>query len=472
MIHHQEIQKDTYITDKIVGSVRRSTDANLGHASTLDLFKLWNESNMKGEASPILERSHILIKADLDELKANLEQKLDLADSSLKIKLVLKDIQGTQIAPSGFSIDLIQLEQDWQEGEGKDIATLADVMPCNWLSSTGDTLWENPGGLSDLPTIIESSFFEKGNEDLSIDITNWVKSVWNNDILNHGWLIKFSQAQDTDEYSYFVKRFASRHTRNPYNKPKLIVSWDDYHEDDRLQFETSTQNILTIRHYVKGDLKILDNVTSTLTYGDWILSGSVSQVSIGGILQEGWYQAAYRGIEIYSDADSLLRSDLLSEGEISLTESWYSNNALWYQTSVRLKRNLVTTNEKPRDYRFSLTSMKEKYTHSETPVARLFVRDTREDNDPVRVPYELPSKRVERAYYRIKDYGNQKEPIVDFSYPYDDSTRISADGDGMYFKFPVDLLPHGRTFTIDVLYFDRGKSYIWESNLPFTIEGE
>ena len=51
MILHFTASKDTYITNKIVGSSYRATDANVGQASTLDLFKLHNESKIAGETS-------------------------------------------------------------------------------------------------------------------------------------------------------------------------------------------------------------------------------------------------------------------------------------------------------------------------------------------------------------------------------------------------------------------------------------
>ena len=37
--------KDTYITNKIINNSFRATDANLGSAGTLDLFKLYDENN-------------------------------------------------------------------------------------------------------------------------------------------------------------------------------------------------------------------------------------------------------------------------------------------------------------------------------------------------------------------------------------------------------------------------------------------
>ena len=37
---------DAYITNKIINSSFRATDANVGHAGTLDLFKLYDESSL------------------------------------------------------------------------------------------------------------------------------------------------------------------------------------------------------------------------------------------------------------------------------------------------------------------------------------------------------------------------------------------------------------------------------------------
>ena len=52
--------KDTYITNKIVTTSTRATDANLGGATTLDLFKLYDETVIAGETTPN-ELSRILI---------------------------------------------------------------------------------------------------------------------------------------------------------------------------------------------------------------------------------------------------------------------------------------------------------------------------------------------------------------------------------------------------------------------------
>ena len=59
--------KDTYITNKIIENRLRATDANVGRASTLDLFKLYDESTISGSDTPI-ELSRLLVKFNLGHL--------------------------------------------------------------------------------------------------------------------------------------------------------------------------------------------------------------------------------------------------------------------------------------------------------------------------------------------------------------------------------------------------------------------
>ena len=50
MIFHHTGSMDTYITNKIINNESRATGANVGYASTIDLFKLYGETTLKGVA--------------------------------------------------------------------------------------------------------------------------------------------------------------------------------------------------------------------------------------------------------------------------------------------------------------------------------------------------------------------------------------------------------------------------------------
>ena len=303
MIYHHTGSKDTYITNKIVANVRRATGGNVGYASTIDMFKLYGENALKGfkgscdtgsgpvdmdeEANctgtwdnNLIEKSRGLLYFDLDTLKTEIETKVDVNDASLKINLVLKDIQGPQVAPSNFTLEVWQLSSDWEEGIGDDISSFSNIQATNWLSSSLGTLWSAEGGdvvasweKNDATpmTYVGRQTFDSGWEDLEIDVTDWAQAYWNTGnatvVNNYGLLLRYTTEED-DEKSYFVKRFASRHTRNPFLRPRLEVSWENYHLDDRLDFQTNTTNNISVRNFSKGDPSNVSNLpTVQLSYG-------------------------------------------------------------------------------------------------------------------------------------------------------------------------------------------------------------
>ena len=61
MIFHHTGSKDTYITNKIIDGVSRATGSNVGYASTIDMFKLHNESQLKGTTGSDIQELSSLI---------------------------------------------------------------------------------------------------------------------------------------------------------------------------------------------------------------------------------------------------------------------------------------------------------------------------------------------------------------------------------------------------------------------------
>ena len=534
MIFHHSGSKDTYITNKIVNSASRATGANVGYASTIDLFKLYGESTLKGVSGictiggvdhldkteqectdlsgtwepNLTELSRGLIYFDLSQLKSEIEDQVDvLTDSSLKIVLKMYDVQGTQVAPSNFILELCPLTVAFEEGIGDNIVTFSDNFDANWLSPSTDNTWYTGGvdysdpAKTSIGAAIATQTFTSGLEDLEMDITTFVQAHWTNSSTtpNHGWMLKFTQTYEENGKSYFVKRFSSRHTRNPMLRPKIEASWSSYHEDDHLNFIEGQENKLTLRNYVNG---VPTNVSANnttgvrlrlswpdLTTNTWSremrkdttqvnsTDSVVSQVSIGGIAQAGVYEAKITPNYLQS-SESALKESLVASGSLLIQELWdyedeaTGNTKILHSGSITLYDPLAVTNAAPTDYRFSLLDVKSIYESSETPTIRLFVRDRNLANEPVRIPIQLPSKIIHKAYYQIKDTNNSKI-LVGFSdllSTPNESTRISRDSEGMYFKFPISVLPRGRTYTIDIGYYDRGIRRTWESNLAFRVK--
>ena len=115
MIFHHSGSMDTYITNKIVNNSERATGANVGYASTVDLFKLYGETTLRGVAGictiagvehldkterecaaeggtfepNLTELSRGLIYFDLDQLKSEIENQVDI-ENEASLKIVLK----------------------------------------------------------------------------------------------------------------------------------------------------------------------------------------------------------------------------------------------------------------------------------------------------------------------------------------------------------------------------------------------
>ena len=126
--------KDTYITNKIVSNQFRATDSNVGRASTLDIFKIYDESALSGTTKPI-ELSRALVKFDLNPLRELTSSVLDISSSRFKVTLRLSDVYGGQTTPNNFKMIVFPLSKSFDEGMGRDILNFSDLDSTNFIIS-------------------------------------------------------------------------------------------------------------------------------------------------------------------------------------------------------------------------------------------------------------------------------------------------------------------------------------------------
>ena len=215
----------------------------------------------------------------------------------------------------------------------------------------------------------------------------------------------------------------------------------------------------------------------TLSYGDWSLTPVTStEVVLAGVTQTGMYEATIPTFDLFgTEAD--LRLHLQASGSIALQEKWEYTNAsantvLVYSGTLDANYTYGINSSIPRNYRFSLVGLQTNYSQTETPHVRIFARDKKITSEPVRIPIQLRSHILNKAYYQIKD-ANSGDIYITFSDTLqtpDESTRISADGEGMYFDFPASILPKGKTYTIDIAYYDQGSRKVHEFNTAFKVK--
>jgi len=203
---------------------------------------------------------------------------------------------------SSFNLDLFNINQDWDEGSGYDFIYDYTLNPnireqaSNWYSATTITSWHDDGIYNSGTTeIIGTQRFDKGNEDISIDITDYVNqrlfntgytgtSVYSG--TSYGLGIKFS-----DEYESLLTEFRQAvafyaKNTNTWYEPYIETIIDDTITDDRNYFYLDKDNELYLYVNIGGfSQNIVVNNVMIFDYEDKLVSAltgdSIINVSKG-----------------------------------------------------------------------------------------------------------------------------------------------------------------------------------------------
>jgi len=494
--------KDTYITDKIINNRFRATDANLGQAGTLDLFKLYNESTIPGETAPI-ELSRLLIKFDLAEV-ANMhnDKYIDVGDSSFSAQIKLHDIYGGQTTPRNFHIICFPLSQSFDEGTGFDVVNYQDVTTTNWLTASFfrgvEKKWNKTGarasgslGSQNIDIIVSGTvkgqsspinlssemYFETGEEDLILNVTNFVSASVKNLIDNHGFLISLSGSYEGNNRSYFVKRFASRNTLNANIRPKLMIKYNDSINDNLVNFEFDTTGSLYLHNFSRNTLSNLlsgsaaNEVTGPncmilkIQTGSFKKQFNVSQVPRGSGRLTGIYSASFA----INSFNSNLYNHVIASGSVTFDQIWSNANetVTYLSSSIKIKksnRNIINFGEQR--IIATVINLRPRYKENEKVRLKVFVENANKELVLRKTPFETPSEIYSNMFYRVRDADTD-----DIIIPFDTlATKLSNDSKAMYFDFYMSSLTRGKSYTFDFLVKQNNFDLIVKSPSKFIIE--
>lgn len=499
--------KDAYITNKIIDGKFLATDANTGRAGTLDLFKLYSESTLAGSIDPI-EISRALIKFDLDLLHSLTGSVLNLDDPSFRCYLSLRSANGTQAVPRNYNLIAYPLSQSFDEGDGRDVGSFSDLDVCNFITASysGGTLypWFVTGagaigylGSADIDIIGSGNLgsgevqfgaqqlFEVGTEDFLVDVTQVVSGALVGLIPDHGFRVSFVQAEEEDQKTRFVKRFGSRHSRNPFLRPSLHVRFDDALVDNHSNFIFDVTGSLILSNYHRGvPSDILSGTALTPLTGQDCLSVTLSLKEFSKTVLASQYTGSttgeglpgvYQAMLALSSVDEstvtgsvTLKDVALTSGSVTFSEVWGSLDGTmpFYSGSlaVRLPQR-VAYSSIPAAPILKVTNLNGNYRAVDDARIRLFGLDSRNvQNRPAKSPRNLISEIFDAVYYRVvdTDTGNVVIPFTKEG----NGTRCSVDSDGMYFRFLMSSLPLGRVYHFEFLVVDRGSEYILPDRSP------
>lgn len=490
--------RDAYITDRVIKGDRAYT-SNVGAAGSLDLFKLYGFTT--SGSVPNVELSRLLIHYDLQPLRDLVAAgKVDPGNPSFNVTLKLFDVFGGQPTPANFSVSVYPLSRSFDEGLGRDVVYYSDHDVCNfltgsrvqgpWLASGCALGGGLPGSVDYITASVDvgggvslkgSQLFVTGEEDLEVDITLVVSATLAGLLPDEGFRIALDDSLEADQRSYFVKRFAGRGAFNEDKHPRMLVKFDDSVQDDSTNLFLDSPSYLFLYNYVR-------QVPANLTSGSSLtpITGPNSLIlKLATEISGGWHTLVFTGSQhtlgifpvdgVYSasvnlpSTDPYIAAKLAESGSVKFTPIWGSlDDTVTYLTgtviTARAGQRGSTTIDNQRLV-VTVHGVRDCFFSDEEVVLRVNLFDT---TNPVftttRIPVERPGLVDRDVHFQIRD---DVTGLIEV--PFDthkNSTRLSSDGGGMYFKFDMANLTKDRSYVIDILTVTGTNRQVYKNASP------
>jgi len=329
--------------------------------------------------------------------------------------------------------------------------TYTDAGASNWIDATTTTTWTTPGGdFHETPAY--SQHIEGGTEDVEIDISDLVEEWLDSSKDANGIGIEISSSYVSLPRSFYTKKFFARGSEYSYLRPKIEARWDSTIKDRRNSFYASSSlvpaednlNTLYIYNKVRGQLQNIPAIgqgelSMSLYYGE--STGPVGAVL--GTATAGWVSTGIYSSSIAIDTTSSYLYDV-----------WHDGAGTQYVTGSQISVRSFTTNTAADtgEHVSNITNLKEKYSTSEKPRMRMFIRD--KDWNPTIYTVattNIETKVIEDAYFKIFRVADDFE-VIPYGTGSLNYTRMSYDKDGNYFDVDMSLFEKGYSYGIKVAY--------------------
>jgi len=234
-----------------------------------------------------------------------------------------KSYDGNTDRASSFVLELFNIDEDWDEGSGYDFVyddnvyitnRLLSRHPVNWYYRKTNQTWSTEGAYSTGSTgstIIGSQVFIKGDENIEIDITDYVNHLLNIGTgftgTTFGLGIKFiDELENLETINRQAVAFHTKYT-NTFYEPFVETILNDTIQDDRNYFFLDKQNELYLYSTVGG--KYEDVIVSAVTIYDHH-NNEILSIPESGItkVKKGIYKISF-ALDSDTYVDSVLFTD-------------------------------------------------------------------------------------------------------------------------------------------------------------------
>jgi hypothetical protein len=211
-------------------------------------------------------------------------------------------------------------------------------------------------------------------------------------------------------------------------------------------------------------LKLTTRVSSSAGFSSVSFYATGSQQTIGSNFVTGVYKAT---ITIPSATPSIA-SKINQSGSINFDQVWCSLDESISYFSGTIEANLADTSTDhsvPRRYYVNVTNINQEYSLGDVPRLNVFFFDFSAPSIKlVNIPIETPSVIVQDAYYSVRDVITNYV-VIPFDLVYN-STKLSGDSQTMFFDLWMSSLIPGRSYVIDILVNEGGKTQVYRDVSP------
>lgn len=349
---------------------------------------------------------------------SNVTHTLKMCNSStFDINLQAQKLLDGKQRTSSFDLILFRINKSWDEGCGYDYQRLFTIeddnnitfveSASNWLNATTLDTWGEPGVYSGSPSAITitTQHFDKGNENIEMDITDEVNSLITGGTTNYGYGVAFER-----DLELLIKTpaqyvgFFTRHTQT-YYEPFVETIHDNTILDDRKNFYRGKLNKLYLYSNIGGEPTNLDNNPSVKIYDEnAVLFSSITtaqtvQVTTGIYYAEIFVPITQEDCVLFSDVwgdvniNGVSRPDVELEFEIKDDDEYY---------------NIGNNEGLPIEYVMSLSGVKRDEKIKRGEKRKIMVS--------ARLPYTInESKVIDGLEYRLwVREGNTQVSVIDW----------------------------------------------------------
>tara|TARA_B100000035_G_scaffold174283_1_gene148679 strand:+ start:3444 stop:4904 length:1461 start_codon:yes stop_codon:yes gene_type:complete len=476
---------DTTITNAYKENLRqRGTDANMGLSDALEVFFIYGQNPKPDVEADKLEEARILVKFDTDSIKSYYN---DVFPTTVKFVLKLTNAVHPFTLARNYDVNVYALAEGFIEGNGLDMESYKDEDVASWTNRIVSTAWTTAGALQGTETLIGTQRFDTGEEDLEVDITTHIQSIFDG-TTDNGFAIVMDGAltSGAQEQNFYTKKFFSRSSEFFFKRPAIEARDASRIADDRGKFyakrktNSSLQNTQRVYLYnsfegVRSDFTAPepDEELYVRFYTD---EARTTQATLDPDVQ--FIQAVNESTGVYY-VDVILDESSVSK----IYDQWYFaanggtavvDRTLVHEGEITIIQNGSNTNSGEIDYVIDITNLKTSYTRQETAKFRIYTRQ--KDWNPT--IYTVASKEienliVEKIYYKIVRLVDE-ETVLDYGIGTDgtsnEHTLVSYDALGSYFDFDMSLLEKGYMYGIKLMFSINGELREQEEIFKFRVD--